>query len=547
MKVFDIEALNWNNIYAIGIYDGKDVNILTSPVLKNNSFIKWLLDNLADGDIVYAHNGGKYDFLFIFDFIKSVEGKLLSIKVINASVVMFRVEYDKKRIEFRDSYAILPSSLKSLTNDFNVKHKKLEMDYTKGLKDTNFYNYFKNDLIGLYEVLEQSRELTEKLTLASNSMNIFLTDFYQKEYYNNSIAIDDIFRLGYMGGRVEIFKMRGTDLHYYDINSLYPSVMKENEYPLIENKNYRYVNRFYPDVLGYYYCNIESPDMHIPLLPYRTAKGKLIFPVGKWQGWYYSPEILKARELGYDISIRKGYVFEDTGYIFRDFVNHYYNIKSHSTGAKKAIAKLVLNSLYGKFGQRHVFDEFIIDDDEKARYNYIPSLNLSRRKRISYSKYQHTEIAGLITSYARLKLYSLFEKAGMDSVYYCDTDSIITSSLMKTSSALGDIKEEADIEEFIALSPKVYAYTESNKEKVVIKAKGLDSKRLSFADFQNAITYGNYSNFINEYEKVASFKLFNTRHLSNFSDKLRTIRRMKSIYDKREILKNFDTKPLIIG
>ena len=93
----------------------------------------------------------------------------------------------------------------------------------------------------------------------------------------------------------------------------------------------------------------------------------------------------------------------------------------------------------------------------------------------------------------------------------------------------------------------MYAYTESNKEKVVIKAKGLDSKRLSFADFQNAITYGNYSNFINEYEKVASFKLFNTRHLSNFSDKLRTIRRMKSIYDKREILKNFDTKPLIIG
>ena len=251
--------------------------------------------------------------------------------------------------------------------------------------------------------------------------------------------------------------------------------------------------------------------------------------------------------MGYDISIRKGYVFEDTGYIFRDFVNHYYNIKSHSAGAKKAIAKLVLNSLYGKFGQRHVFDEFIIDDDKKARYNYIPSLNLSRRKRISYSKYQHTEIAGLITSYARLKLYSLFEKAGMDSVYYCDTDSIITSSLMKTSSALGDIKEEADIEEFIALSPKVYAYTESNKEKVVIKAKGLDSKRLSFADFQNAITNGNYSNFINEYEKVASFKLFNTRHLSNFSDKLRTIRRMKSIYDKREILKNFDTKPLIIG
>ena len=35
----------------------------------------------------------------------------------------------------------------------------------------------------------------------------------------NSDDTENLFRKGYKGGRTEIFKMRGKDLNYYDINS----------------------------------------------------------------------------------------------------------------------------------------------------------------------------------------------------------------------------------------------------------------------------------------------------------------------------------------
>ncbi len=543
MKVFDIEAYSWNRIYAIGIYDGNKPITLVDTAGSNDTYIEWLLDKLADGDIVYAHNGGKYDFLFIFDYLRKNKAKLLDIKVINGSVVMCRIMYKEKRIEFRDSYAILPASLERLTNDFNVEHKKLKMDYELGVNDKNFVQYFNNDLMGLYEVLEQSQSLLEKLTLAGNTMNIFIKKFYKEKISNNSLKLNELFRQGYYGGRVEIFKLRGVELNYYDINSLYPSVMHDFEYPLIENHNYEYTNEYIPDTLGYYYCNIKTPDMNIPILPYRREDKKLIFPVGSWSGWYYSPEIAKARELGYKIDVKRGYVFKKTDYIFKDFVEYYYNIKRHSSGSKKAIAKLLLNSLYGKFGQRTEFDEFIIGNGSE-RYFYIPFLNLTRTKRVSYAKYQHSEIAGLITSYARVRLYELFERAGIENIYYCDTDSIITSSLLKTSDALGDIKNESAISEFIAIAPKVYAYTSKDNGEVVIKAKGLNAKQLSFEDFRNAIYRNDFSKFVYEYERIATFKQYSVRHLNNFSDKLKVIRHLKSSYDKRIInVKDLSTMP----
>jgi len=545
-KVFDTEALDWNRLYAIGIYDGKQVLTHISDNESNSAFIEWLLNNLNDGDVVYAHNGGKYDFLFLFQYIQQNKLKIRDIKVIHASVVMLRIEYKGKVIEFRDSFAILPVSLKNLTIDYNVEHKKLQMDYNLGINDKRFVEYFKNDLMGLYEVLEQSKELLNSYTIASATMNNFLKNFYKKKISNYSFKVDELFRKGYYGGRVEIFKMRGENLHYYDVNSLYPSVMYDFEYPLIENNNLEYVNKFIPDALGYYYVKVKVPeDEYIPLLPYKDKEGKLLFPQGTWQAWYYSPELAKAIELGYDVKVLKGYIFKRTDYIFRDFVSYYYEIKKHSSGAKKFIAKLMLNSLYGKFGQHRELDTFEVSED--SPYMYLPYLNLVRVKTLSYAKYIHSEIAGLITSYARLRLYSLFERAGKENIYYCDTDSIITSKELSTSDALGDIKNEDNIKSFIAINPKVYAYITTDNSKIVIKAKGLDAKALKYQDFENALYKGDFSAFIFQFERLATFKEVKTRkQVKGFGDKLKIIRQMRKHYSKRYILNNFDTKPIVV-
>ena len=310
--VFDIEAHKWINIYAIGYYSDTKFIIQKEKLNSNDEYIEFLLNGI-DKPIVYAHNGGGYDFLFILDYIKTKKDiKISKIVVINGKLISFKIKYKNKKITFKDSYAILPSSLANLTKSFNVEHKKLRLDYNMGINDERFNRYFKNDLLGLYEVLIESN-LTEKLTIASNSISIFKDEFYKYgRFSRNSDKIDNFFRNAYKGGRVEAVKKYGTDLYYYDINSLYPYVMLKNEYPLIKNNNYEYTTKYQVGITGIYECEVKCDYMHIPLLPYKDAQNKLLFPYGKFKGFYTNREIEKAYNLGYDIKIINGYVFNIT-------------------------------------------------------------------------------------------------------------------------------------------------------------------------------------------------------------------------------------------
>ena len=48
---------------------------------------------------------------------------------------------------------------------------------------------------------------------------------------------------------------------------------------------------------------VQSPlDSYLGLLPKRTKSG-LNFPLGKWEGWYFSEELKFAKKNGYTIKI----------------------------------------------------------------------------------------------------------------------------------------------------------------------------------------------------------------------------------------------------
>ena len=539
-QVFDYEAYNWNNAYAIGIYDGIDLKILAEDGKDNFYFTEWLLDNLADKVTAYAHYGGKYDFMFVFQYCEKHKIKPYGIKLINGVVAEFRIKYKKKTLIFRDSGLILPESLKNLTYSFDVEHKKLEMNYNIGLKDVRFKDYFTNDLKGLYEVLFKSN-LTGHLTIAGSALHNFTHIFYTKKMIRNNDVTERYFRDAYKGGRTEIFKLYGKDLNYYDINSLYPSVMYDFEYPLPVKNNFKKVKEFDFERIGVYDITAEIEDLHIPVL-HKNINGKFIFPIGKFTGRYYSSEILKALEMGYKITINSGFVFLKTAPIFKTYIEHYYQIKQYESGAKKAIAKLMLNSLYGKFGQRRDRETHQILED-----NTLSNLNYSSKKYWDgSSNFIHPEIAGIITANARMRLYELFQKAGLKNIYYCDTDSIMTDSVLSTSSELGGLKEVDKIKEFIAIAPKLYAYQNLNKE-ILIKAKGFHEKTLNFETFKNGLFKQDLSGFKEEREKMSSFKeRFKRNNINNFTDLIRINKHLRGFYDKREILNDFSTKPLKI-
>ena len=93
-----------------------------------------------------------------------------------------------------------------------------------------------------------------------------------------------------------------------------------------------------------------AKDGYLGLLPVRGLNG-ILMPNGSWEGWYFSEELKFANENGYSITVIKGYGFDKKHDVFKNFVEHFYNIKSTTNNkTEKAIAKIILNNLFGRFG-----------------------------------------------------------------------------------------------------------------------------------------------------------------------------------------------------
>jgi hypothetical protein len=108
------------------------------------------------------------------------------------------------------------------------------------------------------------------------------------------------------------------------------------------------------------------------------------------------------------------------------------------------------------------------------------------------------QIAAHVTALARIKLYRHMVAAG-DSLAYCDTDSIITSSQLDTSTALGDLKNEYPGVTFsgVFLAPKLYMLSGSDGS-VKVVAKGIRERTKE--TFDTLASGGTVSSF--ELEKL---------------------------------------------
>lgn len=84
---------------------------------------------------------------------------------------------------------------------------------------------------------------------------------------------------------------------------------------------------------------------YLGLLPVRNNEA-LVFPKGKWSGWYFSEELKYASRYSYKIKLIKGYNFNRVTNVFDTFVDRLYLIKSNKNNIPASqTAKLLLNSL----------------------------------------------------------------------------------------------------------------------------------------------------------------------------------------------------------
>ena len=351
-------------------------------IIKNNlkleSAIKqlWLevfhyIINESNIKTIFVHNLGGFDGIFIYKYlINSFTKENVSSVIDNDNkFITINLKLKNRSITWLDSYRIFPVSLDELCKVFEVQGKiskysieynNLNIFYGNRTLLNEFINYAKQDSVCLFNALtiaqqqylnNYSVDIINIVSTSSLSLRIFRSHFLKVNIPILNHNVDEFVRPSYFGGATDYYKAYGTNLKYYDVNSLYPFVMK-NPIPLEIIKYYTKMDGIsLNSVFGFFLAEIITPeDIKHPLLPYKKD-GETIYPLGKFKGVYFSEELKNAAEAGYQIKLISGYEFSKID-LFNSYVDHFYKIKKNSTGPLKFISKLHLNTLYGVFGRR---------------------------------------------------------------------------------------------------------------------------------------------------------------------------------------------------
>ncbi|XP_072572595.1 uncharacterized protein [Paramormyrops kingsleyae] len=437
------------------------------------------------------------------------------------------------------------------------------------------------------------------------------------------------------GGRTSAIRLRydvtGEErVHYVDFTSLYPYTLAKCEFPVghpeIIHSNFKPLNEYF----GLIKATVNTPrELFFPVLPSRLPNGKLVFTLCRTcaidnrqegscghsdaeralTGVWVSAELNQALDRGYTVvKVHEVWHFPQTsGDLFREYIKTFLKVKQQasgypddatddagrrdyienyleregiqlepdkivSNGGKRQVAKLLLNSLWGKLAQRNNMLQTCIVSDPGEFFNFLCSelyeissfafvndeVALIRwRYRSSYKVppgKTNIFIACQTTAWGRLTLYKELEKLGRRVLYH-DTDSIVYISRPgeyepALGNYLGELTSELAPDEYIAswgaLGPKSYCYR-LNNGKTQLKCKGITLNYEACQKVNLDSMIGLIENYIGgcrndppimtHYNKIErdmkSFRLFN-RPLD---------KKVRVVYDKRRLLTSGETLP----
>ena len=382
-------------------------------------------------------------------------------------------------IRFVDSLKLLPFTVEKIGKDFKTKHKKLSMKY-EGYRFAGCYispeeqEYIKNDVLVVKEALEFMYEQGhDKLTIGSCCLSEYKAQYHRIVYEElfpdltqieidktiyGTYTADEYIRRSYRGGWC--YLKRGCENTEYntgcvaDVNSLYPSMMSGesgNYYPV--GKPYFWSGNYIPNNLGgddtYYFirirCRFYLKPNHLPFIQikhnllYRPNEcletsdvysertkqyhkylrdGEEIIPT-QVELTLTQTDFILLQEHYYleDLTILDGCYFQTEKGIFDDYINKYKQIKLTSKGSMRALAKLMLNNLYGKMASGTDSDfkvGYINEEKDVISFNTV----FADDKKAGY-----IPIGSAITSYSR-NFTIRAAQANYNNFIYADTDSI---------------------------------------------------------------------------------------------------------------------------
>lgn len=570
----DIESNDWTKFEMLAFYDGKKRE---KKVFESISqFLDTVLTKKYRSAWFYGHYAGKFDWLFVLEELdKSFRCDGFTYKIINqgSRIIQLRVKKDKHCWYFVDSASLFPNTkLEALCNTFVTNTRKMvgTIDFENGekvSKDNLLHReYMVTDAVALYEVIEKYLE-NEKvrkeglnLTLASTAMGMFRRTMTSPVHISPQFSADFV-RRGYVGGRVEIFKLQGSGLQYYDVNSLFPYCMRNFPMPLEFDS---VTDEFCDDSFGFFDVTVEAPDSYIPVLPFKTET-RLIFPTGRFRGVYFSEELKLAVEQGYKIlEVHEGHLYTQCSDFFASYIDYWYEVKKRAAkgSPEEFLAKLYLNSLYGKFGQSETREtlQTFEDNPNVDNYKVFHSTELFESKGLitvessRRSPHMLPHISAAVTAYSRMHMCREIYLPNPEALHYTDTDSGLTRERLPTGIEIGElkleskkIKHEGQEKVFVMedcegtfLRPKGY---EISKNGIVLdrKMKGFPTK------FIKGLTSREFkeSSYVYRERRIASMKRALISNKSFLA--IENIeKRILNDYNKRRVLRGGNTEPWVL-
>ncbi|XP_035995617.1 DNA polymerase-like [Fundulus heteroclitus] len=437
------------------------------------------------------------------------------------------------------------------------------------------------------------------------------------------------------GGRTCALRLRYTageeeSVHYVDFTSLYPYVNATCPYPLGHPK---IICKDFDDprnYFGFIRATVFPPrGLFFPVLPYKTSTGKLVFTLCRacaemnyqagpcshtdreraLTGVWVTLEFNKALELGYTVAeITEVWHFEkQSSSIFKPYIHTFLKGKQEASGfpaeatdeesrlkyvadykreqgiqldvrkieanpAKRQVAKLCLNSFWGKFAQRNDLAQTTIVTDSAEFFNFLFSgkyvvcyfhfLNddmcmiqwkYNKRCMSLPNKVNNVFIAAFTTAHARLKLFTCLEPL-QERVLYIDTDSLIYvvkpgQTSLELGNYLGDLTDELGgdtIQQFVSTGPKSYAYQTRNQKKVVMRCKGITQTQ----ECSERVNFDSVKELVEGYLQGSTGGVLEApqhtirRDKRNFQLKNATFqKKFRLVYDKRRLFPDGTTLP----
>jgi hypothetical protein len=441
-----------------GVYDGE-----TFSTFKRADDVKKMLER--EKFVVYAHNGGKFDYHFLTEFLNPFE----PIMVINSRIAKMRIG----SCEFRDSWNILPMSQGNLIGKYAVDYDIMEegqRDKPENAKE--IYNRLKNDCVDLHTLVTSFiNNYGHNLTLAGAAFKQWRKISGEKTPKTTPDFYKNLFPY-YYGGRVQCFHLGefNEPFEVFDMTSAYPfNMLKQHPYGdnfIVDSKlPSRDVEQ----------CFITLKCQSRGAFPYRSQNG-LYFPADGLVREFNitGHEFVTAEALGLLKNAQIKTVLKFSQSInFKQYVDYFFRLKQNAEERGDKIlrneAKLFLNGLYGKFAANpDHYHEYIITDPQFIQaaanegYTFNSMLGkwalLKRKLPEEKQHFYNVATAASITGAQRAEMMKAI--INVDYPIYCDTDSIACRAprSLNIGSGLGQWKKELSCDYGAIAGKKLYTF-----------------------------------------------------------------------------------------